>query len=70
MADYPLIIFGCSIISYVTGFSLRGTQATINRMALVQVWPGTDRAEVSGIVGCWPHAERSDAGRDRQYDGS
>jgi hypothetical protein len=47
----PLIIFACSVVSYITGFSLRGTQATINRMAIVQVWPGSERAQVDGIIG-------------------
>src|SRR5207244_1571927 len=28
-----------------------GTQATINRLALVQVWPGSDQAQVDGVIG-------------------
>ncbi len=47
----PLIILLTSITAYVTGFSLRGAQATVNRMSLVQVWPGTERARVDGVVG-------------------
>lgn len=47
----PIIIVLTSIAAYLTGFSLRGTQATINRMSLVQVWPGADRARVDGVVG-------------------
>ncbi len=47
----PIIILLTSIAAYVTGFSLRGTQATINRMSLVQVWPGSDQARVDGVVG-------------------
>jgi hypothetical protein len=47
----PLIVIGVSLVYYVTGFSLRGTQAVINRLAVVQVWPGSQRAQVDGVVG-------------------
>ncbi len=47
----PAIILACSAFTYMTGFSLRGTQATVNRMALVQVWPGSEHAQVDGVVG-------------------
>ncbi|MEP7289572.1 MAG: hypothetical protein ABI947_27805 [Chloroflexota bacterium] len=47
----PIIIIATSVLAYLTGFSLRGTQATINRIALVQVWPGSDRAQVDGVIG-------------------
>jgi hypothetical protein len=47
----PLIVVGTSAYAYATGFSLRGTTATVNRLALVQVWAGSDRAEVDGVVG-------------------
>ncbi|MCC7447740.1 MAG: hypothetical protein IT324_10000 [Anaerolineae bacterium] len=47
----PILILGYSVVAYMTGFSLRGTQATINKMALVQVWPGSNRAQVDGVIG-------------------
>ncbi|MBN2471215.1 MAG: hypothetical protein JXN59_10860 [Anaerolineae bacterium] len=47
----PLIVIIFSVLAYFTGFSLRGTQATLNRMTVVQVWPGEDRARVDGLVG-------------------
>ncbi|RMF53304.1 MAG: hypothetical protein D6749_02650 [Chloroflexota bacterium] len=47
----PLIVVVTSVLYYVTGFSLRGTQAIINRMAVVQVWQGSERAQVDGVVG-------------------
>ena len=47
----PILVVVFSVISYFTGFSLRGTRATVNRLALVQVWPGEDRAQVDGLVG-------------------
>jgi hypothetical protein len=47
----PLIILSCSVVAYVTGFSLRGTQATVNRLSLVQVWPNSTQAKVTGVLG-------------------
>ncbi len=47
----PLVVMSCSGVAFVTGLSLRGTQATINRLALVQVWPGSDQAQVNGVIG-------------------
>lgn len=47
----PLIVIGASVVYYVTGFNLRGTQAIVNRMALVQVWPGSERAQVDSVIG-------------------
>ncbi|MBX3080686.1 MAG: hypothetical protein KF716_03565 [Anaerolineae bacterium] len=47
----PLIVIATSVYTYATGFSLRGTLVTINRLSLVQVWPGSDRAEVDGVIG-------------------
>ncbi|MDW8299395.1 MAG: hypothetical protein RML95_08645 [Anaerolineae bacterium] len=47
----PLIVVMTSVLYYVTGFNLRGTQAIINRMAVVQVWQGSERAQVDGVVG-------------------
>ena len=47
----PLIVVVTSVLYYVTGFNLRGTQAIINRMAVVQVWQGSERAQVDGVLG-------------------
>ncbi len=47
----PALVVIFSVLAYVTGFSLRGTRATFNRLALIQVWPGQDRAQVDGLVG-------------------
>jgi hypothetical protein len=47
----PLLVVAFSVISYFTGFSLRGTRATLNRLSLIQVWPGESRAQVDGLVG-------------------
>ena len=47
----PAIVVIFAVLAYFTGFSLRGTQATLNRMTVVQVWPGQERARVDGLVG-------------------
>src|SRR5260221_3269580 len=47
----PIIVIVSSVIAFLTGLSLRGTQATVNRIALVQVWPGNDQAHVDGVIG-------------------
>ncbi|HVO42792.1 MAG TPA: hypothetical protein VMT34_09220, partial [Aggregatilineales bacterium] len=47
----PLIIVGYSIVAYITGFSLRGTQPTLNRLSVVRAWAGQPTARVDGIVG-------------------
>ncbi|HLY26249.1 MAG TPA: hypothetical protein VKQ72_07910 [Aggregatilineales bacterium] len=47
----PLIVVASSVFAFLTGLSLRGTQATINRIALVQVWPDNDHAQVDGVIG-------------------
>ncbi len=47
----PVIIVMCSTTAYVTGFSLRGTQAIVNRLSLVEVWPGNTQAKVQTVIG-------------------
>ncbi|GAB4574452.1 MAG: hypothetical protein Kow0077_21080 [Anaerolineae bacterium] len=47
----PALVVIFSVLAYFTGFSLRGTQATLNRLSVVQVWPGEDRARATALVG-------------------
>jgi hypothetical protein len=47
----PVVVVITSLVYYNTGFSLRGTQATINRLAIVQVWYGAERGKVNAILG-------------------
>lgn len=47
----PIVIGIFTVIAYVTGFSLRGDEATVNHLAVVQAYPETDRARVDGLVG-------------------
>ncbi len=49
----PILIVLFGILAYVTGFGLRGTQAIVNRLSVVRVWPGADRAVVDGLIGLW-----------------
>lgn len=57
----PTIIIITSVLAYFTGFSIRGTRPTINRLALVQVWEDGNRASVQGLIGLL-------APRRRNYD--
>ncbi len=47
----PALVLVFSVIAYFAGFSLRGTQATMNRLSVVQVWPEAERAQVDGLLG-------------------
>ena len=47
----PLCILLFSALSWSVGFGLRGSSATLSRLALVQVWPESERAQVTGLVG-------------------
>ncbi|MEO8395685.1 MAG: hypothetical protein ABI700_22010, partial [Chloroflexota bacterium] len=47
----PIFILAFSVLSYVLGFNLRGNEATLNRLAVVQTWNDTDRAHVDELVG-------------------
>ncbi|MBI1258141.1 MAG: hypothetical protein GC204_11775 [Chloroflexi bacterium] len=47
----PIFILAFSVLSYVLGFNLRGNEATLNRLAVVQTWDDTDRAHVDELVG-------------------
>jgi hypothetical protein len=37
--------------AYLTGYQLRGGQASLHRLAVVQVWPNAANARVDGLVG-------------------
>jgi hypothetical protein len=47
----PVFILIFSIASWVFGSNLRGNEATLNRLAIVQTWSDSDRARVEGLVG-------------------
>ncbi|MBZ0291044.1 MAG: hypothetical protein K8L99_00605, partial [Anaerolineae bacterium] len=47
----PLFIIIFSVLAWVVGFNLRGNSATLSRLAVVQSWPESDRAQVDGLVG-------------------
>jgi hypothetical protein len=47
----PVFILVFSVASYVLGFNLRGNEATLNRLAVVQSWSEIERARVDGLVG-------------------
>src|SRR5690606_27882202 len=47
----PLLIVVFSALSWLLGFNLRGTEATLSRLAVVRSWPESDRAIVEGLGG-------------------
>ena len=47
----PLFIVVFSVLAWVVGFNLRGNTATLSRLAIVQSWPDSERAQVDGLVG-------------------
>ncbi|MDD9957140.1 MAG: hypothetical protein OXP68_13080 [Anaerolineaceae bacterium] len=47
----PALILLFSALSWSVGFGLRGTSATLSRLALVQAWPESEQAQVTGLVG-------------------
>lgn len=47
----PAIIVFFSGAAYLGGYRLRGSQATLHRLSVVQVWPNADRAQVDMLVG-------------------
>jgi hypothetical protein len=49
----PLISIGFLLAAFLTGSLMRGTDPAINRLALVEVWPTSDQARVTGIVGLY-----------------
>ncbi len=61
----PALILAFTVIAYFTGFSLRGNAATVNHLAVVQVWPDSDMARVDGLVGVFsPRRTTYDLGVD------
>jgi hypothetical protein len=49
----PALVVLFSAMAYVTGFQLRGSQAILHQLTVVQTWPGTDRARVESLLGVW-----------------
>ena len=47
----PAIVLVFSAAAYITGYGLRGTQAILHRLAVVEVWPQAEHARVQQIVG-------------------
>jgi hypothetical protein len=47
----PALVVVFSGCAYLAGYQLRGGQASLHRLSVVQVWPDTDFARVEGVVG-------------------
>ncbi len=47
----PVLVVLFSVLAYNLGFNLRGSEPTVNRLAVVRVWPGAEQAQVMGLIG-------------------
>ena len=47
----PALVVLFSAGAYFTGYQVRGGEASLHRLAVVQVWPNADQAQVDGLVG-------------------
>jgi len=47
----PLFIVLFTVIAWSTGFNLRGSDATLNRLSVVQVWPNAPDAYAHQLIG-------------------
>jgi len=47
----PALVVVFSLGAYLTGYQLRGGQASLHQLAVVQVWPDSATARVDGLVG-------------------
>jgi hypothetical protein len=47
----PVLVLIFSAGAYFTGYQVRGGQASLHRLAVVQVWPDAPQARVDGLVG-------------------
>ena len=55
----PAIVLIFSISAIVIGAQLRGARPILNRMAIIQAWPDTGQAAVSGVVGIYSPRQSS-----------
>ncbi|MGF1504286.1 MAG: hypothetical protein ACFB51_03985 [Anaerolineae bacterium] len=49
----PILVVAFSLIAYFTGFQLGGSRPILHRLAVVQLYPGTQEAQVNGLLGVW-----------------
>lgn len=47
----PALIVLFTIIAWVTGFNLRGTEVVLSRLSVVESWPNTDVSHVRQLIG-------------------
>jgi len=47
----PALVMLFSVGAYLAGYQLRGGQASLHRLSVIQVWPDSPYARVEGVVG-------------------
>lgn len=64
----PALIVVFSVLAYTVGFNLRGNVATVNRLTVARLWPGSDEAEVHSLIGIHsPRRSTYDIAAERGY---
>jgi hypothetical protein len=49
----PVMVLSFTVLILLVGTLSRGSRVVLNRMALVQVWPGVPQARVDGVMGIY-----------------
>lgn len=47
----PILIAIFSVLAWSVGFEIRGNQATLSRLTVVQTWPDTNEAHIDQLIG-------------------
>lgn len=47
----PACVILFSVAAYLLGFALRGNDVTLNRLAVIQRWPDSARAQIDAVIG-------------------
>ena len=64
----PVMVVAFSLLAFLVGSRGRGKEPVISRLAIVQVWPDTQQARVSGIMGIFsPNRATYDLEIDRNF---
>ncbi len=64
----PVMVVAFSLLAFLVGSRGRGKEPVISRLAIVQVWPDTQQARVSGLLGIFsPNRATYDLEIDRNF---
>jgi hypothetical protein len=55
----PVLVLLFSGFAFLLGSGMRGARPVLNRLAVVQVWPGVEQAQVDGLLGLFSPARET-----------